>query len=129
GVVFMVGLSMIDEIGTTRAMYYLRHDMIIKAALFMLVGFIIYRTGKADSEHLGGLIKRHPVAGWMFLVAGFALAGVPPLSGFYGKFFIVQSTFDNDHYIAGLIVLISSLAVLLSVVRIFINFFWRWYMV
>ncbi|KKK34078.1 monovalent cation/H+ antiporter subunit D [Salinicoccus sediminis] len=123
--VIIVGFSMMDEIGTIGAMYYLIHDMIIKAALFMLVGFIIYRTGKADSEHLGGLIRKHPVTGWMFLVAGFALAGVPPLSGFYGKFFIVQSTFDNDHYVAGIIVLVSSLAVLISVVRIFMNVFWR----
>lgn len=123
--IILVGFSLMDEVGTIGAMYYLIHDMIIKAALFMLVGFIIYRTGKADSERLGGLIRKHPVTGWMFLVAGFALAGVPPLSGFYGKFFIVQSAFDNDHYIAGIIVLVSSLAVLVSVVRIFMNVFWR----
>lgn len=123
--IILVGFSFMDETGTIGAMYYLIHDMIIKAALFMLVGFIIYRTGMTDSERLGGLIKKHPITGWMFLVAGFALAGVPPLSGFYGKFFIVQSAFDNGHFIAGIIVLVSSLAVLISIVRMFMNVFWR----
>lgn len=122
--VIIVGFSMMDYAGTVGAMYYLIHDMIIKAALFLLIGYIIYRTGKNDAADLGGLIKQHPVVGWTFFVAGLSLAGVPPFPGFYGKLFIVESAFDNGHAIAAIIVLLSSLIVLYSIMKIFIKVFW-----
>ncbi|MGO1922345.1 MAG: Na+/H+ antiporter subunit D [Jeotgalicoccus sp.] len=122
--VIIVGFSMMDYAGTVGAMYYLIHDMIIKAALFLLIGFIIYRTGKNDAADLGGLIKQHPVVGWTFFIASLSLAGVPPFPGFYGKLFIVESAFDNGHAIAAIIVLLSSLIVLYSIMKIFIKVFW-----
>lgn len=122
--VIIVGFSMMDYAGTIGSMYYLIHDMIIKAALFLLIGFIIYRTGKNDANDLGGLIKQHPVVGWTFFFAALSLAGVPPLPGFFGKFFIVESAFANGHTIAAIIVLLSSLIVLYSIMKIFIKVFW-----
>lgn len=122
--VIIVGFSMMDYAGTVGGIYYLIHDMIIKAALFMLIGFIIYRTGKNDAADLGGLIKQHPVVGWMFFVASLSLAGVPPFPGFFGKLFIVESAFDNGHAAAAVIVLLSSLIVLYSIMKIFIKVFW-----
>src|SRR5699024_11908418 len=82
-----------------------------------------YRTGKNDAEDIGGLIDHHPIMGWTFFIAGLSLAGVPPFPGFFGKLYIVESAFQNDHVIAAIIVLLSSLVVLYSVVRIFIKVF------
>lgn len=122
--IIVIGLSMMDQTGSIGAIYYLIHDMIIKTSLFMMIGFIIYRTGETRADKLGGLIKVHPYVGWMFFVATLGLAGVPPLSGFYGKFYIVQSLIANHHIISAIVVLISSLVVLYSVIRIFIMAFW-----
>ena len=122
--VILVGFSLMDAAGSIGAMYYLIHDMLIKAALFLLIGVIIFRTGETNSERLGGLIKVHPVLGWTFFIAGLSLAGVPPLSGFYGKLFIVESALDNQMFIAAIVVLLSSLVVLYSIMRVFMNVFW-----
>ena len=122
--VITAGYAMMDEAGTIGATYYLIHDIIIKAGLFFLIGFIIYRTGESDINRLGGLIKIHPVAGWTFFIAALGIAGVPPFSGFYGKLFITESLIDNGHVFSAIIVLLSSLVVLYSIMRIFISVFW-----
>ena len=122
--VITAGYAMMDEAGTIGATYYLIHDIIIKAGLFFLIGFIIYKTDESDINRLGGLIKIHPVAGWTFFIAALGIAGVPPLSGFYGKLFITESLIDNGYVISAIIVLLSSLVVLYSIMRIFISVFW-----
>src|SRR5699024_1367146 len=96
------GHAITDEALTIGATYYLIHDIITEAGLFFLIGFIIYRTGESDISRLGGLIKIHPVVGWTFFIAALGIAGVPPLSGFYGKLFITESLIDNGYVISAI---------------------------
>lgn len=122
--VILFGVAQASETGYLGAMFYLVHDMIIKAALFMLIGIIIIVTGTSNLRKMGGLMKTRPVLGWLYLVAAFGLIGIPPLSGFIGKLFILKSGFEQENIVTTLIVLASSIVVLLSAIRIFIYTFW-----
>ncbi|MFF5995895.1 Na+/H+ antiporter subunit D [Lysinibacillus sp. KU-BSD001] len=122
--VILFGVAQMNEIGLEGAMFYLVHDMIIKAVLFMLVGMIIYISGTANLRKMGGLMKTYPALGWFYLIAAFGLAGIPPLSGFVGKLLIVQGGFEAGNIWSSIFILASSLIVLLSVIRIFIYAFW-----
>jgi len=123
--VILYGLTIATPEGLTGSVYYLLHDMVIKGTLFLLAGAVIVITGTSDMKQMGGLIKRHPLLGWMFFVATIALAGIPPLSGFIGKLLLLRSGLETENYTFVAILLISSLAVLYSVMKIFMNCFWR----
>ncbi|WP_332648978.1 Na+/H+ antiporter subunit D [Lysinibacillus sp. 54212] len=122
--VILFGVAQMNETALQGAMFYLVHDMMIKAALFMLVGIIIAVTGTANVRKMGGLMKHYPGLGWFYLIAAFGLAGIPPLSGFVGKLLIVQGGFQAGNIWSSLFLLASSLIVLLSVMRIFLYAFW-----
>ncbi|MFE8702384.1 Na+/H+ antiporter subunit D [Cytobacillus sp. FJAT-54145] len=122
--VILYGVSVMTPEALTGSVFYIIHDMIIKAALFLLVGIMIAITGTSDLKKISGLIKKYPSVGWTFFIAALALAGIPPLSGFIGKLLIVQGGFIGESYWGAGLVLMSSLLVLFSVMKIFINGFW-----
>lgn len=122
--VILFGVSQLNTAGVDGAIFYLIHDMLIKAALFFLVGIVAILFGTSDLRKMGGLIKTYPVLGWTYLIAAFGLAGIPPLSGFPGKLLIVQGGFEGPQFWGSIVILATSLIVLLSVIRIFVYAFW-----
>lgn len=120
----LAGFASFSLVGTTGSVYYLIHDMIVKALLFLTGGTIIHLTGTGNIRELTGLIRRHPHLGWMFFIAALSVSGIPPLSGFIGKLFVTKGTFESGLFWLGGIGLFTSLMVLYSVMKIFVNVFW-----
>ncbi|CEG26939.1 Na+/H+ antiporter subunit D [Bacillus sp. B-jedd] len=118
------GLASGTAEGFTGALYYLIHDILIKALLFLIGGTVIAMTGTASLKDISGLIRTYPALGWMFFIAALSVAGIPPFSGFIGKVFITEGTFEAGYYWLGGLGLFTSLMVLYSVMKIFMNGFW-----
>lgn len=119
----LIGLAVGTETAMTGAIYYLIHDMLAKALLFLLVGMMFYITGESVVKKMSGLIKNYPIFGWIFFIVMLALAGIPPLSGFVGKVLIGQGAIEAGSYILLALGFASSIIVLYSLLRIFLASF------
>lgn len=118
------GIAVSSSASLSGALYYLIHDMIAKALIFILGGAMISIAGTRKLREISGLIRYHPMLGWLFFIAALALAGVPPLSGFVGKVMVLQGGVEAEVYWVVVIGLLTSLLVLYSVIKIFIHGFW-----
>ncbi|MNB76948.1 Na(+)/H(+) antiporter subunit D [compost metagenome] len=106
------------------AVFYLLHDMLAKALMFILGGIIISAAGTDRLSSMGGMIRKYPFIGWMFFILALALTGIPPLSGFAGKILIIRGALDEGMLTLSLIGLGSSFLVLYSLMKVFRLAFW-----
>ncbi|WP_342439610.1 Na+/H+ antiporter subunit D [Paenibacillus sp. FSL L8-0436] len=106
------------------AVFYLLHDMLAKALMFILGGMIISAAGTEHLKNMGGMIRKYPLIGWMFFILALALVGIPPLSGFAGKVLIIRGGLDTGMLTLSLIGLASSFLVLYSLMKVFRLAFW-----
>ncbi|MBI4307837.1 MAG: NADH-quinone oxidoreductase subunit L [Chloroflexi bacterium] len=71
--------------GLTAGIFFLATHAFFKALLFLGAGSVIHATDKQDVKDLGGLGRKMPLTAATFLIGALALAGLPPLSGFWSK--------------------------------------------
>ena len=72
--------------------------------------FMLKRNEKyyEDIEDLSGLSKNHPLIALSLLVVLFSLAGIPPLAGFFAKFYIFKAVLEQSMYYLAIIGLLST---------------------
>ncbi|MDP8225916.1 MAG: NADH-quinone oxidoreductase subunit L [Candidatus Lernaella stagnicola] len=76
--------------------FHLMTHAFFKALLFLSAGSVMHALqGELDIYKMGGLRKRMPVTFWTFLIATLAIAGLPPLSGFFSKDEILWKAFST----------------------------------
>jgi NADH-quinone oxidoreductase subunit L len=83
----------------TAGIFHLYNHAFFKALLFLGAGSIIYAMNSYNIFDMGGLRRRMPVTFWTVVIAGFSLAGIFPLSGFWSKDAIVVSAFADHYYV------------------------------
>jgi NADH-quinone oxidoreductase subunit L len=88
------------------AVFHVMTHAFFKALLFLGSGSVIHAmSGQQDIRFMGGLRHKLPITYWTFLIGCLAIAGIPPLSGFFSKDAILLNTFLHDKflYVVGLL--------------------------
>lgn len=115
------GIGVLHRTALAGALYYLMHDMIAKALVY-IIGLALAGTAQLGEGNESSPFR--PWLGWLFFVTALAIAGVPPLSGFVGKLMILQGGVAQNYLVMAGVGLLTSLMVLYSLIKVFINGFW-----
>ncbi len=123
---FMVGsLGVFTEVVLVGALFYLFHDVIVKTNLFLVAGLIRDLRGTMNMDKLGGLYADYPKLSLLMAVVLFSLAGIPPLSGFWAKVYLIEGSLIENNYIYIAAVLIGSFVTLYVIAKLWTDVFWK----
>ncbi len=101
---YMVAALGLGEAGYPAAMFHLFTHAFFKALLFLGAGSVIHAAHSNNMSDMGGLRKHMKVTYVTFLIGSLALAGVPPLSGFFSKDEIILAAKGHESWLAVVLV-------------------------
>ncbi|MEZ5097709.1 MAG: NADH-quinone oxidoreductase subunit M [Nocardioides sp.] len=91
----VLGIFVLNSQGGAGAILYMVNHGIGTAALFLLAGYMIRRSGTTQISQMRGIEKVTPVLAGLFLVAGLAAAGLPGLAPFVSELLVLISAFQH----------------------------------
>jgi len=91
GMLSATGHPAVAALAMVAALLLVVNHAAFKGSLFLSTGSVQIATGTRDLDRLGGLMRRMPVTGTVFLVGALAIAALPPLNGFVGEWLLFQS--------------------------------------
>ena len=91
----LAGLATVSNQGIQSSITYISIYLIMNLAFFSCL-FMLKRNDKyyENIEDLSGLSKKHPILSFSLLIVLFSLAGIPPLAGFFAKFFVFLAVIE-----------------------------------
>lgn len=121
----LFGIALATPAGAAGTVFFLFHNILVKATLFLIAGLMWASAGHYDLRRIGGLYLARPLLAVLFLVSAFSLVGVPPSTGFWGKFLLLREAFDQGRYVWGGVALAVGLLTLYSMSKIWVEGFWK----
>ncbi|HRW36376.1 MAG: Na+/H+ antiporter subunit D [Acidimicrobiales bacterium] len=120
----VLGIALFSVAGLAAAMLYLVNQIVLKSTLLLTAGIVDHAAGSSRLAEVGGLARRHPIVGWLFLLPALSLAGIPPLSGFVAKLSVIDAGFADHAWIAVGVAIAVSILTLYSMTKIWGGAFW-----
>ncbi len=121
----LLGIALATPAGAAATVFFLFHNILVKANLFLIAGLMWAAAGHYDLRRIGGLYPARPLLALLFLLSAFSLVGVPPTSGFWGKFMLLREAFEQGRYVWGGTALAVGLLTLYSMSKIWLQGFWK----
>ncbi len=92
----LMGLMVGTQAGITATMFYLPIYIVTTIGLFSCI--LILRGQNETINDLSGLLKNYPTIAVALLVFLFSMAGIPPLAGFFAKFYVFKAALEQQFY-------------------------------
>ena len=105
----LAGLAVGTNLGIQSSIIYISIYLIMNLGIFCCL-FMMKRKDKFfdNLEDLAGLSKNHPIISLSLLILLFSLAGIPPMAGFFAKFYIFMSVIEQSMYFLAIVGLLST---------------------
>jgi NADH-quinone oxidoreductase subunit N len=121
----MLGLISGNELGMASVIYYVLVYIFSNLGAFGVVTAIYNASGKENIDEYNGLYHTNPALSLIMTLALFSLAGIPPVAGFFGKFFLFTAAAAKGYYLLVFIAVVNTIIslyyYLLVVKAMFIN--------
>ncbi|MBE0648727.1 MAG: NADH-quinone oxidoreductase subunit N [Bacteroidales bacterium] len=98
-----------SQLGMTTVIYFVLVYIFSNLGAFGVIAVISNRTGKERIDDYDGLYRTNPKLSLTMMLALFSLAGIPPLAGFFGKFFLFAAAAQQGLYILVLIAVLNTI--------------------
>lgn len=95
----LLGLITGTQLGTATVVYFILVYVFTNLAAFGVVQAIALQTGKENRDDYNGLYRTNPNLSLVMMLALFSLAGIPPVAGFFGKFFLFAAAASKGYYL------------------------------
>ena len=115
----LFGIALMSGDGYIGGMIHLFGHAIVKITLFLCAGSIIYKTGREYVWELKGIGKAMPITMGVFTVASFALVGIPPLPGFFSKWFLAKAVMSSGNMLGFVGLVALGVSALLTAIYLF----------
>lgn len=124
-ILLAIAIALGSAAGNATALFYTVHHIVVKGNLFLIAALACALTGSYDLRRIGGLAAARPALALLFAVPALSLVGIPPLSGFWAKLLLLQETLGQGRYVWAAAALGVSLLTLYSMMKIWIEAFWK----
>ena len=88
----LFGMALLHPVALTGSLLHILFHAVIKSALFMSAGAVIYKCGVERVDEMRGIGKKMPKIMWSFTLCALALIGIPPASGFISKWYLATGS-------------------------------------
>lgn len=104
----LLGVLGHGEQGMASVVYFMLVYVVTNLAAFGVVSAIYDQTGFEKMDDYAGLYRTNPKLSFAMMIAMFSLAGIPPVAGFFSKFFLFTSAAQSGYYILVLIAVLNT---------------------
>jgi multicomponent Na+:H+ antiporter subunit D len=113
-----LGIGLANQAGLTGGLTHLFNHAIMKAALFLAIGAVVYRIGSCKLGDLAGIGRKMPFTMIAFAIAGFGLIGTPGTAGFISKWYLAIGALNHGWWFLVALIVVSSLIAVVYIGRV-----------